>query len=246
MKRIFAISMACCLTSHGTYAAGARPIMPSTNPLVPRVAQSNLAIDLIEFARIPASDKSPPLARINFLFHAGDGSGRLFVNDMRGKIYVIRNGTILSNPFLDVGAARSPYFFSEDAEHGLVTFAFHPDFAKKGAPGYGKFYTIHSERGGLEGNEQTPLFRGPKAVPDHFKIICEWTIDSRNPDRIDPTSRREILRLAPWRQDHGGGQLGFDPNLAPGDPDYGLLYISVGDGGNSVPSGGKVDFYAQA
>ena len=165
---------------------------------------------------------------------------------MRGRIYVVRNGAILPSPFLDVAAARSPYFFSEDGEHGLVTFAFHPDFAKEGAPGHGKFYTIHSERGGLEGNEQTPLFRGPKPIPDHYKIICEWTIDSKNPDRIDPASRREILRLAPWRQDHGGGQLGFDPNLAPGDPDRGLLYISVGDGGNSVSPGGKVDVYAQA
>jgi glucose/arabinose dehydrogenase len=246
MGRVFVISLACCLVSQSAYAADAIQNMPSRTPLVPRIAQSNLAIELTDFARIPASDKNPPLARINFLFHAGDGSGRLFVNDMRGKIYVIRDGAVLPIPFLDIGAARSPHFFSEDGEHGLVTFAFHPDFAKRGAPGYGKFYTIHSERGGLEGNEQTPLFHGPKPVPDHFKIICEWTIDPKNPDRIDPASRREILRLAPWRQDHGGGQLGFDPNLLPRDSDYGLLYISVGDGGNSVPSSGKVDFYAQA
>ena len=250
MKTFFAGLMVCTLMPLPALAADF--LQPAVQPDagIERVAISNLAVDLTDVVQVPASDKNRPLARINYLYHAGDGSGRLFVNDMRGKIYVIRNGTLLPDPFLDIASVRGRYFLpgdSENDERGLLSFAFHPDFGKKGAPGFGKFYTIHAERGDLQVTEPTPLFRGPRPVPNNYKVICEWTADPANPNRIDPASRREILRLAAPANDHSGGQLGFDPNLVPGrDADYGLLYISVGDGGNTVRDGGKVEAYRQA
>ena len=219
--------------------------MVTPNPLNHQVMRYGVAIELADFARVPPSDTGRPLARINYLSYAPDHSKRLFVCDMHGKIYVIRNGLVLPVPFLDLASARAPYFFAEDMEHGLLTFAFHPDYARKGRPGFGKLYTIHSERGAPD-NPSIPSFYGPKRPPDHIKIVTEWSVNPGNPNRIDPSSRREILRFAPWRQDHGGGQLGFNPNVGPGDPDYGMLYISVGDGGNSVPTTGKVDVFHQA
>ncbi len=229
----------------GAAAAGAQQDSGFPAPAIPRVADSNLAIDLADFVTIPASDKSPPLARIDYLFHAGDGSGRLFVNDMRGKIYVIRGGQLVTAPFLDIAAARTPHFVADggaNSEVGFLSFAFHPDFNRRGAPGYGKFYTLYAEDGGLEDNGQVVIFRGPKARPNHYNILAEWSVDPANPDRIDPGSRREILRLAAHSEDHDGGQLGFNPNAAgPRDPDYGLLYLSVGDGGNTVRDRGQVE-----
>jgi glucose/arabinose dehydrogenase len=214
---------------------------------IPRVAASSLTVELRDFVRIPASASSQPLARINFLFHAGDGSGRLFVSDMRGKIYVIRNGAVLAMPFLNVAAA--PHFLSDGAgnsEVGLLGFAFHPDFNRLNRPGHGKFYTLHSAASRLPADPRIPLFKGPKSSPDHFNVLSEWSADAKNPDRIDPASRREILRLAVHSNDHGGGQLGFNPNASPQDPEYGLLYIAVGDGGNTVWDNGAVDKYRQA
>jgi glucose/arabinose dehydrogenase len=211
---------------------------------VPRIAQSDLALDLIDFIHIPASSDTPPLARINFLDHAGDGSGRLFVSDMRGKIYIIRNGALVPTPFLDVAAVRAPYFYaSADGERGLISFAFHPNFSKRGSPGYGKFYTIHSERTRQEGNESTPMFRSPSHNPNHYKNVTEWTLDANNPDRIDAASRREILGWAAPGVDHGGGHIGFDPNR---NADEGLLYISIGDGGNTAADGAEVEALRQA
>ena len=154
-------------------------------PVVP----SSLAIELIDFVQVPASDKNRPLARINYLYHAGDGSGRLFVNDMRGKIYVIRNGALVPSPFLDIAAVRAPHFVASGAsnsEVGVHTFAFHRDFNRKGAPGYGKFYTFHSEGDGLEDNGQVPVFRGPTAKPDHYNIVSEWSVDPNNPEKSIP------------------------------------------------------------
>ena len=212
------------------------------------IAKSDLAVELIDFIKVPPSSNQAPLAAINFLTDAGDGSGRLFVNDMRGKIYVIRDRRLLETPFLDVAAARNPYFRSDELEFGLLTFAFHPDFARTGTRGFGRFYTIHTENlRGIADSGGARVLWDPSLHPDHFTVITEWLVDPKNPDRIDPASRREVLRFGPWRKDHGGGQLGFDPNLKPADPDYGLLYIAVGDGGNSaINYNGKVDINHQA
>ena len=67
------------------------------------IAKSDLAVDLVDFIKVPPSSAQPPLAAINSLISVNDGSGRLFVNDMRGKIYVIRDGRLLEAPFLDSG-----------------------------------------------------------------------------------------------------------------------------------------------
>ena len=220
--------------------------MPSPALRIPRILPSNITVELADFVRIPPSDANPPLARLNFLFSAADGSGRLFVNDMRGKIYVIKDGAVLPTPFLNIANAGMPHFLSEgggNSEVGLLTFAFHPDFNHKGMPGYGRFYTLAAQGNQPGGDGNVPVFRGPKMPPHHFNLLSEWSVDSKNPNRIDPGSRRDLLRLAVHSDDHGGGQLGFNPNVAPRDPDYGLLYISVGDGGNTVWDHGKVEEY---
>ena len=212
------------------------------------IAKSDLAAELIDVVKVPPSSNQAPLTAINSLIPAGDGSGRLFVNDMRGKIYVIRDGRLLETPFLDVAAARNPYFRSDELEFGLLTFAFHPDFARTGTKGFGRFYTIHTENlRGIADSGGARVLWDPSLHPDHFTVVTEWLVDPNNPDRIDPASRREVLRFGPWGKDNAGGQLAFDPNLKPADPDYGLLYIAVGDGGNSaLENNGEVGVHRQA
>jgi hypothetical protein len=49
---------------------------------------------LAEVLQIPNSGTDQEkAARLNLLAQAGDDSGRLFVNDMRGKLYLIVNNT---------------------------------------------------------------------------------------------------------------------------------------------------------
>lgn len=198
------------------------------------------AVVLEDVVTIPASSETPPRARINFLFHAGDGSHRLFVNDMTGRIHVIKDGRVLPEPFLDMAIARQGKFTSADLfEQGLNTFAFHPDFATSNRPGSEKFYTFSTELPG-SGVADFPS-PDPAGGVSHHDVVAEWRVDPTNPDRIDPSSRREILRIEHPLHDHIGGQLGFNPNARPGQGDYGLLYIGVGDGGNTVFRTGRVD-----
>ncbi|MEO5925262.1 MAG: PQQ-dependent sugar dehydrogenase [Bryobacteraceae bacterium] len=58
--------------------------------------------------------------------HSGDGSGRLFLVEQRGLIKILRNGSVLAQPFLDL---RSRVTQSGN-ERGLLGLAFPPSFAQ--------------------------------------------------------------------------------------------------------------------
>lgn len=75
--------------------------------------------------------------------HAGDGSGRLFICEQRGKIRIFKNGALQPTPFLDIEAKLLPPPGGYD-ERGLLGMAFHPDYETSSAPGYRRFYVFYS------------------------------------------------------------------------------------------------------
>jgi glucose/arabinose dehydrogenase len=54
---------------------------------------------------------------------AGDGSGRLFVVEKTGRVWILRDGVRSATPFLDLSGA-----VSRSSEQGLLGLAFPPDF----------------------------------------------------------------------------------------------------------------------
>lgn len=111
-----------------------------TNPIPEKIEKSKLAITLQEIVQIPKSGTARErVARLNFLTHAGDGSGRLFVNDMRGKLYVIINGK--ASLYMNLKNLVSSGFSYDTGQQGFGYFVFHPEFSKNGI-----FYTVHSEK----------------------------------------------------------------------------------------------------
>src|SRR4051812_5741585 len=59
------------------------------------------------------------------LVEAPDNSGRLFVVDQTGQIYIIKNGTRMTEPFLNIQGKLVPRNGAQD-ERGLLGLAFHP------------------------------------------------------------------------------------------------------------------------
>ncbi len=164
-----------------------------------------------------------------------DGTKRLFVVDQAGKIMIIQDGKLLETPFLDVtGRMVSPlgiigtYDESDYDERGLLGVAFHPGFADPSSPGYGSIYTHISEPvNGASDFTSAPLPEGSEF--DHQGVIAEWQVDPSDPNRINPDSYREVMRIDQPQFNHNGGTPQFGPD--------GYLYIPLGDGGASNDRG---------
>lgn len=134
--------------------------------------------------------------------NAGDGSGRLFVGEQTGVIWVIENSTRLETPFLDVSELISPdaLDLGSYSERGLLGLVFHPDYEENGL-----FFVHYTD---LNGDT----------------VVARYTVSSDNPNVADSTSAVTILTEDQPYPNHNGGQLAFGPD--------GYLYIALGDGGS--------------
>ena len=199
------------------FAEGPLPVL---DPVDGHPEPARLAIQLEPFARIPASDTTGgPMARINFLSGVQDGSDRLFVPDLRGNLYVIQHGNV--QVYLEVAERFSDFVGSPGLGSGLGFVAFHPEFAANGL-----FYTVHTE-GGRALTDRRPDYRSREDIIQG--VVTEWKAADPSASVFDGT-HREVMRLGFEAVLHGIQQIGFNPLSSPGDNDYGLLYLAVGDG----------------
>ena len=191
-------------------------------------------LNLTTFATYPQS--SPESDAID-LDHSKDGSGRIFVSTNEGKVLGFSSTGASLGVFLDLASAGAVPLFNDTlgfVTRGLSYIAFHPAYGKVGSPGAGKLYTLYKTYvPGAPAPDYTAaeLPTRPGVMLIQFAIV-EWTVDPDAPDRIDPGSFREVIRFelsGPFEDTHSVGKIAFNPFAEPGDPDYGVLYIPLGD-----------------
>ncbi|HTO90233.1 MAG TPA: PQQ-dependent sugar dehydrogenase [Candidatus Sulfotelmatobacter sp.] len=107
---------------------------------------------------------------------------RLFVVEKPGRIRIIKNGSLLPTPFLDIHSQ-----VSTDTEQGLLGLAFDPGYAANG-----RFYVSFSD---LSWNEH----------------VVRYHV-SGNPDVADPTPLDSVLYTPHPDTNHNGGMLAFGPD----------------------------------
>ena len=137
------------------------------------------------------------------IYHADDGTGRLFIIEQPGTIKVFNNdpSTTTVETFLNITSIveQDPGY----TEEGLLGLAFHPNFSENGY-----FYVNYTDY-------------SPKR-----NVIARYTVSSANPNQADTeSSPLIILEVNQPYTNHNGGQLDFGSD--------GYLYISFGDGGSS-------------
>lgn len=185
---------------------------PIEDPIPARIAKGDITIGLDTVLEGLAS----PLG----LAVPDDGSGRMFVMDQTGLVFVIDNGVQLEAPLLDL-RDRIVTLGNYD-ERGLLGLALHPQFEH-----HPLVYTYTSEP--VSGAADFTVSMPAGENHNHQSVIAEWRIDPSNPNRVDPLTRRELLRIDQPQSNHNAGTMHFGPD--------GLLYIALGDGGAADDQG---------
>lgn len=148
----------------------------------------------VMFTALPGTVSSPMMVT-----NAHDGSDRLFVVEQAGTIRIYENGALLSTPFLDISSLVTCC-----GEQGLLSMAFHPDYATNGY-----FYVYYIDN---------------IASPGDI-TIARYSVSAGDANVADPGSALILLVVPhPTNSNHNGGQLFFGPT-------DGYLYIGTGDGG---------------
>ncbi|GLY06169.1 hypothetical protein Acsp01_65480 [Actinoplanes sp. NBRC 101535] len=233
-RRILAVLL--LLLSTVAFAPGRAFAAPAGDPIDDPVpvepVASRLGLVLSEYASFPQSFTTPAFtdqrlnrwARINTISELPDGSGRRAVPDLNGNLYLVENG--VPHVYLDVAATFAPQFFSgRGLGQGFGYVTFHPDFATNGL-----FYTIHTEQAPLV--SLTPDYEQSSTTLFHG-VINEWKATDPAADTFAGT-HRELLRIGFGGQIHGIQEINFNPTAKRGSPDFGKLYLAVGDGGIGV------------
>ncbi len=137
-----------------------------------------------------------------FITSARDGTGRLFIVEKTGRIKIFKNGKVRSTPFLSITGA-----VSHGSEQGLLGLAFHPNYATNR-----KLYVYFTNRYGNT-------------------VVRQYRASATNPNVVDTSTKRLILKLKQPYSNHNGGMLAFGPD--------GYLYIGLGDGGSGGDPGNR-------
>ena len=125
---------------------------------------------------------------------APEGDDRQFITERAGQIRVLQDRRLRGQPFLDISEN-----VSTEGEGGLLSVAFAPDYDSSR-----RFFVYYVDKEGA-------------------LRIDGYTTAEDDPNRADPESRTEVMRVPHTRANHKGGQLQFGPD--------GYLYAGFGDGG---------------
>lgn len=151
-------------------------------PLADRGAQPSAAV----WPQIALVRRTSGLSKPVHITHAGDGSGRVFVVEQEGRIRIIKDGALLSTPFLDIRSRVQCC-----GETGLLSVAFPPNYAQKGY-----FYVSYT---------------APTSDPDEPRSVVARYFVTSNPDRADDGREQRILTVDQPYSNHNGGQIAFGP-----------------------------------
>lgn len=119
-----------------------------------------------------------------------DGSNRLFVVQRNGTIRVIKNGVLLTTPFLTVPTSMG-------SESGLLGLTFHPNFGKANLAHNTEFYVFYTR---------------PAADPQlgnyEDEAIARFTVPTPTSDVATATGTI-IMRIPDLQDNHNGGDIHF-------------------------------------
>jgi glucose/arabinose dehydrogenase len=189
----------------GTLSAVAADVPGQTCDETPLSLTTEIAFPNLNWAGWEPVDKAgrPVPIRPLVLTHAGDGSGRVFVATQHGVIHSFSNdqNATQTKVFLDMQAKVR--YDDRTNEEGFLGLAFHPRYKSNG-----EFFVFYTDKKAKLTN-----------------VVSRFRVSRDDPERADPASEEELLRIEHRYWNHDGGTVVFGPD--------GFLYIALGDGGSA-------------
>lgn len=225
---------------------------------------TQLRLELADYLELPitgdmsADRVSGVLARGSILRDEPGTNKRSFINDLTGPLYILDKQTKKLTTYLNFSALFPKFTAAQGYATGLMNFEFDPDYARNGI-----FYTLHMENSNLPGTTAAPnngVVQGlnlagysttsaipPPNVPnpgaDREMVVIEWTDQQISNSTFEGTAR-EVLRMQLPGIFHPLNEMIFNPVARPGDPEWRVMYLGIGDAGTGERQG-PMRMYAQ-
>jgi glucose/arabinose dehydrogenase len=161
-------------TADGAAQAGSAETGTAAAP----AARAVSAPPTVSLRRLPGSYDQP----VYLTAPPGD-TGRLFIVEKTGTIRIVKNGSLLARPFLDISSQ-----VSRGGEQGLLSMAFDPRYATNR-----RFYVDFTNTAG-------------------DTRVVRYRASASDPDVALASSARVLLRVDQPYDNHNGGQLQFGPD----------------------------------
>ncbi|TFG71730.1 MAG: hypothetical protein E4H26_12020 [Flavobacteriales bacterium] len=133
---------------------------------------------------------------------------RIFITDLKGKIWILKNDSLLPRPFLDISPSEAVQKESQ-AVGNINGITFHPEYRANH-----KFYVSYSAATAIKENKAK-------------LVVSEFTASNNDADIAEVSSERRIFELEGKQAFANGAAIHFGPD--------GYLYISIGDDGFDDP-----------
>ncbi len=186
----------------GSYSVTAAPVVSNTVSYTPAPASQSIAVTAgnsapaaVAYSAVALKLALSDVANVPGAVFAATppGDARLFIVERGGRIRILQGGAVLPTPFLDISSR-----VSAQGEGGLLSIAFHPQFAINGQ-----------------------LFLYYTDLANNI-VIERHRVSAGNANLAEAGVGQEIIRIPhPTYDNHFGGTVAFGPDgmlyLATGD-----------------------------
>lgn len=145
-----------------------------------------------------------------------------FIINKKGEMFLV-DGMEKLHPLLDLNVNN----LKDSPQIEFTSFVLHPNFALRNQTGYSTFYTAHIEPLDDRKNIKRLQESSNELVLKFDTVITEWQFSSINHQKINLSTKREILRVAVPDESMMIKQMSFSPYSKSWDDDFGFLYIAL-------------------
>jgi hypothetical protein len=149
-------------------------------------------------------------------------NGEFFVGQDNGRIYLTNQNSINNQETILNLALTS----NSQAFISLTAMTLHPSFTRPEHSGYATIFTAHTTQFDPKTNINRLTLDDTNITFSFETVITAWQYDF-DKQKIEPKTKREVLRIPINEESSGIRNLSFDPYQKSWNVDYGQLYFSL-------------------